>query len=209
LFIPLYSNKIKLHLFGTDFVDTNAKIDINSEGKQMKSLAVLLFLLASSLSFAQGLIFSSVTEKPKVLMLERVNPWSGESYMAHVEENPLSMVKVVFIGDQLLKLQKHLLKSESSRIFCDGDFSLANDYHGSQFFALSTVSVCIDEEGWVVAHSFGKELSPEQVHRKAAELSKSIKKKDMGGAIYEASGSKVNLGNSESSKKQLNGSTRE
>lgn len=176
----------------------------------MKSLTVLLFLLTSSLSFAQGLIFSTVTEKPKVLMLEKkISPLSGDSYFVHVEENPLTHVNVLFMGDQLLKLQNHLLKSESSRIFCDGDLSLENDSRGIQFIALSTVSVCIDEDGWIIAHSFGKQLAPDEIQRKAGELSKSIKKKEIGAGIYQGSGQKNVNNNSSSGQQRSNGGSRQ
>lgn len=151
----------------------------------MKSLILLFFFSISNISFAQGLIFNTITENPKVLMLEKISSWNGENYLSHVEEEPLTHVRVKFIGEQLLKLQSHLLKSESPRIFCDGNFSLEYDRQGSQFIALSAVNVCIDEGGWVVAHSIGKQLSPSEVQMKAGELSLSINKKETNKAIYQ------------------------
>lgn len=155
----------------------------------MKTLVAVLIALVSTVSMAQGLIFSTITERPKVLVLEKRSPWSGEGYFVHVEENPRSEVRVAFVGDQLLRLNARLFETNSFRIYCDGDFSLANDFHGMQFIALNTVSVCIDDNGWVVAHSFGESLSPAEVQRRAAILTHSIRPIPFGGWIYEGTDS--------------------
>ena len=147
-------------------------------------------LLIANLSYAQGLIFSTVTEKPEVLTLEQIRPWAGESYLAHVEDNPSARVKTLFMGDQLLNLQNHLLQVNSQRIFCDGDYSLANDSHGAQYIALGAVNVCIDQDGWVVAHSVNKTLTQSQINKIAGELSQKIQRKEIGGAIYQGDESK-------------------
>lgn len=149
-------------------------------------LGFMFFLLfISQFSMAQGLIFSTLSEKPKFLMLEPRHPWSGESYMTHVLENPLTEVKVLFQGDRLLQFNQYLLKSPHARVFCDGDFSLANDLHDSQFLAVSSISVCIDENGNLIAYNIGKLLTLDEIKFKIAELSKSIKKKEQNKAIYE------------------------
>lgn len=155
----------------------------------MKIITSLLLLVAN-VSFAQGLILSTIPEKPEVLTLEVIRPWSGESYLAHVEDNPSARVKTVFMGDQLLNLQNHLLQVNSQRIFCDGEYAMANDFHGMQFIALGAINVCIDQDGWVVAHSVNKTLTQNQISEIAGELSQKIQKKEIGGAIYQGDESK-------------------
>jgi hypothetical protein len=173
----------------------------------MKFLIFFLFLFASNLVLAQGLIFSTLQEKPKVLMLEKMYPWDGDSYLVHVEENPLTHVKILFQGEQLIKLQDHLIKSDSSRIFCDGNFSFAYDFHGQQYLDVSSISVCIDENGMIIAHSFGKSLQPHEIYSKVTELSKSIKKKKIGGEVFEGSEVKDVNGGHSSGKSSLNRSS--
>lgn len=149
----------------------------------MKAFITLFCLSISSLSFAQGLL----TEKPKSLVLEAVRNFNGDSHLAHVGDS-FSYTKVLFKGDRLLKFQDYLLTNQKTKIYCDGDYSLVNDFHGNQFLALDDIDVCINEEGWLVAYN--EKLSGKEVDRRAGVLLQSIPLKSPDASIFEGTSQK-------------------
>lgn len=147
----------------------------------MKAFITLFFMLFANLTMAQGLIFSTLSEKPKVLDIEIVRPQNGEPYFVHVKRDPLTKVRIEFKGEKLGKLKEHLLKKNYPRLFATAKFVFAYDEHGSQYIDLKSVTIMTEEDGWIVAHSIGGNvrLTPSEVQEKDYELQRNIQREGL------------------------------
>ena len=157
----------------------------------MKAFVLIMGLLVSQFALAQGLILSTLGEKPDFLTMERMNPFSGPSYFSHIEDEGNAMSRIVFKGNDLKNLEANLMRVHSRRIFCDGEYELVDDYrpsnsadyYGGQYLKLEKINVCIDENGWIVARSM--DLENKVVQTKANELAGKMKAKKIGGGVFE------------------------
>jgi len=77
----------------------------------------------------------------------------------------------VFLGEGVTKFKDQLFKLSSKRFFCDGDFSSFEDYRGNTNIALSSVTVCLDEDGKVVGKNIGKKATDKEIDIKIENLS--------------------------------------
>lgn len=136
----------------------------------MKKL-VFLVLMFTNVGFAQGLIFSRLNELPAFLTMEKQTDYQGVQKLVHVKDEPvLTHVTVKFEGDLQKRLEAHLLNANTSRIYCDGDFSFGLDEHNMQYIKINYITVCIDDQGFTIANSFGIRLEPGQMIEKSIEL---------------------------------------
>jgi hypothetical protein len=135
----------------------------------MKKIFLLLIL---SLNVSCGMDYGKMenTENANVLKLEKFTSQSGGNYIIHFEKTPLTQAHVVFMGEEVSKLKDQLFKLRSKRFFCDGSFSFFEDYRGNSFIALSSVTVCIDEDGKVIAKNIGKKTPDDEINRKIEKL---------------------------------------
>ena len=132
---------------------------------------ILLSLLALNVSCGMDYGKIENTENISVLKLEKFTSQNGGNYIVHVEKTPLTHVNVVFLGEGVTKFKDQLFKFSSKRFFCDGDFSSFEDYRGNTNIALSSVTVCLDEEGKVVGKNIGKKATDKEINIKIENLS--------------------------------------
>lgn len=144
---------------------------------------LLMLGLGVNSAFAQGVIFSTVDESPKTLVLETVVPYAGEAKVYHMHDEPLSMVEVNF--SKFSGLKEHIKNVRARNTYCDGDFSLEYDDKGKQFIKVNAIDVCIDSEGWPVAHSLGRRLTQEQLQDKILKLTRRVQQNRVEPAIYD------------------------
>lgn len=140
----------------------------------MRSLFIALTLTLTTASFGQGLLFSSLPEVPKFLALEKIKPFVGESYLRHRNKEFNVWINIKYETEELKKLNAHLL-NQNPNVYCDGEFELKRDKDDRQYISVKSISVCVDQEGWVVSHNVNSRLTPTEVQKKASELAKSIK----------------------------------
>ena len=134
--------------------------------KSKMLLAAFAAVITTQASWAQstGLIFSTLDKKPEILELEKVNGW-GSSSIKYVSEHPKIILSTAFSGAGPQDFQHRVLRSNLSKMDCDAKFEIKLDQNKMQYIEISSISVCINADGVVIADSFGtsKKLSPSEI----------------------------------------------
>lgn len=139
----------------------------------MKFLVMLFVLIFGQITCAQGLIFSSVKELPKVLELRQRTSWDNKIEVYHDATEFGAQVNVGFMKTQSVQDFKRFFLESGKNFSCSGDFEFRYDSHNMQFIAVKSIDVCVDEQGFVVAHSINRPtLSSTEIQSKAQEIEK-------------------------------------
>jgi hypothetical protein len=116
----------------------------------MKKILIFLFVLPT-LAWSQNFF----TGAPKVIELVKYRSPSGQLELRYVQENPHRLTRLSSAKAEIKDFGQKLLDSDIDKVSCDGDFSITFDAYGRQYIQINSIKVCLDKEGWVVAHSFG------------------------------------------------------
>ena len=152
----------------------------------MKFTAFIFLSLMTFSAFgsATGLLSGVLSRRPEFLVLEKHKLPSGKEILRHFDDDNNASVPVEIEGEQGEKLTKHFFKSSTSRLFCDGDFTLTQGYIGGQFVHASKINVCLDEEGGVVAKKDG--LFTFEIEMAVEKITPKIRKRHSDGSVSES-----------------------
>jgi hypothetical protein len=161
----------------------------------MKKILLFLFVLPT-LSWSQevftGLIFEQDRGASQVLQLSKYRGVSGKLELRNIRGNSKTPVRISYGSQEVKDFSLKVLDSDLDKLSCDGDFFVTYDAYGTQYIQINSIRVCLDNDGWVVAHSFGiPPLKPEEIaaSTRVIELSRAPAKADP--AIYESHTPKV------------------
>ncbi|MBC7538323.1 MAG: hypothetical protein H7281_05855 [Bacteriovorax sp.] len=127
----------------------------------MKKILLFLFVIPS---LAWTIEFNSLPVKPKVLELSKYRLLSDKLELRHIHESPRTVVKINFNTKEMSDFYSKVLNSDINKLYCDGDFALTYDSYGTQYININSIKVCVDEAGFIVAHSIGiAQLAPKEI----------------------------------------------
>ena len=116
----------------------------------MKKLLLVLLTLPT---FAYSSDF--MTTKLNVLEVRKYRTTAGRLELRFIRDNPRIVLRIAAGNKATNDFFEKVMKSDITRLNCDGDFFPMFDQYGSPNVHVNTLKACIDEEGDVIAHSIG------------------------------------------------------